>query len=360
MECYTYQRVIRTLSGDVNLNVHVRKCPDHKETNRKAIDTLINGSEFDPRITMAAGLLRFLLDYQREEIQILFESRGIRISTGKISCLSREFLLRFYCIHRRHMKDLDLGEYVLHLDGTGESGDEIVFMAKDGITEITMDACIMPSESSEYIIPFLCEIKELSGDPVSVLRDMSPAIMESVSAVFPGILQIICHYHFVRALGKDIFCSYPDMRAAMVSTDALAQISAVRAPETGDGIVYAEKLWMAIASEYALHPRNIASKFPFVLPYFQVLERCMEIEDMLKSIIRWNASHMKLVKPVMDLYSAVRKVPHDPHGVGKVPYYCADMVMVRGYKKRPQGIQGNEYRRIRKGSCKHGSHGKRT
>ena len=160
----------------MNLNVHVRKCPDHKETNRKAIDAFINGSEFDSRVVMAVGLLRWIMDYQRSEIQILFESRGIRVSTGEISNLSREFLLRFYCIHRRHMKDLDLGEYILHLDGTGESGDEIVFMAKDGMTEITMDACIMPSESMEYIIPFLHGIKDLFGDPVSVLRDMSPAI----------------------------------------------------------------------------------------------------------------------------------------------------------------------------------------
>jgi hypothetical protein len=103
------------------------------------------------------------------------ESLGISISTGEISNLSREFLIRFYCIHRRHLKDLELKEYVLHLDGTGESGDEIVFMAtKDGITEITIDARIMPSESSEYIIPFLQEIKDVFGDPLSVLRDMDP------------------------------------------------------------------------------------------------------------------------------------------------------------------------------------------
>ena len=216
MECYTYQRVIRTLSGDVNLNVHVRKCPDHEETNRKAIDALLGASEFDPRITMAAGLLRWIMDCQRSEIQILFESRGVRVSTGEISNLSREFLLRFYCIHRRHMKDLHPDEYILHLDGTGESGDEIVFMAKDGFTGITVDARIMPSESVEYITPFLEEIKDLFGDPVAAMRDMGPAIKESVSAVFPGILQLICHYHFVKDLGKDVFSSYPEMRAAMV------------------------------------------------------------------------------------------------------------------------------------------------
>ncbi|EQD69221.1 MULE transposase, conserved domain protein, partial [mine drainage metagenome] len=184
---------------------------------------------------IAVGLLRFMLDYQREEIQILLESRGTRISTGEISNLSREFLLRFYCIHRRHMKDLDLDEYVLYLDGTGESGDEIVFMAKDGITRVTMDATNMPSESSDFITPFLQGVKDIFGSPLSVLRDMGNAIKESVSAVFPGILQIICHYHFVKDLGKNVFSSYPDMRASMVATKALAAISEITVPEKGDG-----------------------------------------------------------------------------------------------------------------------------
>ena len=33
---------------------------------------------------------------------------------------------------------MELKEYMLHLDRTGESGGEIVFMAKDGITGIIM------------------------------------------------------------------------------------------------------------------------------------------------------------------------------------------------------------------------------
>lgn len=83
-------------------------------------------------------------------------------------------------------------------------------------------------------------------------------------------------------------------------------------PEGMNGIVYAEKTWPAIASEYVSYPRLIPSKFPLALPYFQVPERCMEIEGMLKFIIRWNPSHMNLVKPVTNLYKAVREITHDP------------------------------------------------
>ncbi len=304
--------MIRTLSGEVNLNIHVRKCPDHKETNRNAIDAFINSSGFDPRVTIAIGILRWLMDYQVSEIRIIMESSRISISTGEISNLSREFLIRFYVIHRRHLKDLDIKNYVLNLDGTGESGDEIVFMAKDGLSGITLDSTVMPSENSKYIIPFLQDIKGVFGDPMAAMRDMGTAIKESVSEVFPGTLQLICHYHFVKDLGKAVFGNYPDLRSAMIYTNDLAYISGIELPENVEGVEYAENLWIAIAAEYILYPRTIPSKFPFVLPYFEVLKRCIEIEGMLVSIIRWNAFNLKLIKPVSDIYKMVREITHDP------------------------------------------------
>ena len=69
--------------------------------------------------------------------------------------------------------------------------------------------------------------------------------------------------------------------------------------------------------KYALHPRNIPSKFPFVLPYFEVMKRCMEIEGMIRTVIRWNASHLMTVNPVTDLYSTVREITHEPEVLEK-------------------------------------------
>lgn len=151
---------------------------------------------------------------------------------------------------------------------------------------------------------------------------MGIAIRESVSIVFPGILQLICHYHFIKALGKDVFSSYAELRSSIVSTKALAAISGMSLPEKGDGIVYAEKLWIAIASEYILYPRNIPSKYPFALPYFEILKRCMEIEEMLKSIIRWNATHMKIIKPVTDIYATIREITHNAMVLERCLFLC--------------------------------------
>lgn len=130
--------------------------------------------------------------------------------------------------------------------------------------------------------------------------------------MFPGTLQLICHYHFVKDLGKAVFGNYPDLRSAMIYTNDLAYISGMELPEKGEGVEYAENLWIAIAAEYILYPRTIPSKFPFVLPYFEVLKRCIEIEEMLVSITRWNAFNLKLIRPVSDIYRMVREITHDP------------------------------------------------
>lgn len=314
----TYRRRVSGISGISNIRFTLKACPLHRNADRSIVNAIIPaGSNFDYHIMIAVGILRFLMDYQRSEIQILMESRGIPISTGEISFLSEEFLLRFYCIHRKRLGDLKMRDYILHLDGTGESGDEIVFMAKDGITGITIDATIMPSENSDFITPFLKSVKISMGIPAAVLRDMGRAIRNAVSEVFPDTLQIICHYHFIRDLGRDVFGSYGDLRATMVSTKALAAISSTAMPENGSGIIYAEKLWSSIAAEYILYPRTIPSRFPFVLPYLVVLERCMEVKDMLNHIIACNASRLMKVDAILDLNSDIEHITKDKAVMGK-------------------------------------------
>lgn len=258
-------------------------------------------------MVVAVGLLRWIMDYQEEGIQLLLQSRGINISIGEISTLTGQFLLFFYCIQKRHTADLRsaITPYVLHLDGTGEAGKEIVFMAKDGRSGVTIDARTMPSESVEYIVPFLKTIKGMLSDPLAVVRDMSGSIRTAVEEVFLGILQLICSYHFVRALGDSVFSEYMQFRNYVVKTKALASISKIHIDGYEEGIRRAEALWVGVASEYVFHPRELKSKFPFALPYVDVVGRCMEVRELTKRIVAWNVSHNVYCTPLMELNIAI-------------------------------------------------------
>jgi len=129
----TYERRITTLSGDRFLSIPIKYCKEHGVINKRTI-SIFNKicpkwRTFDTKVMIAIGFLRWLFNCQREETQLFLEGRGIFISTGEISKLSEEFLLRFYVIHKNHssqMKNLfkKNAGYILHLDGSAEAGDE--------------------------------------------------------------------------------------------------------------------------------------------------------------------------------------------------------------------------------------------
>jgi hypothetical protein len=62
-----------------------------------------SGYAFDSKVMIVVGILRWFFNLQKEEIQLLFAARGTKISTGELSNLSEEFLIRFYALHRRHI-----------------------------------------------------------------------------------------------------------------------------------------------------------------------------------------------------------------------------------------------------------------
>jgi len=97
------------------------------------------------------------------------------------------------------------GGYILHLDGTCEGDSPHLFTGMDGIAQIVLDNIKLPSEKAELLIPFFQRIKQQYGDPVALVHDMGRGILSAVKAVFQGIPDFICHFHFLRDIGKDLF-----------------------------------------------------------------------------------------------------------------------------------------------------------
>jgi hypothetical protein len=270
----------------------------------------------------AIGYLRWFFNYQREEIQLLLGARGIQISTGEISKLSEEFLLRFYIVHKKHspqMKELfetNKG-FILHLDGSAEAGDEITFTAKEGITGITIDSWIMPSESRHYIKPFLQHIKDIYGTPLVIIRDMSKEISEAASEIFPNVPHQICHSHYVRNLGDILFKQrYRTLRNKVVNAKILSKFKSLKTKcfegtTSINKIVAAEHYWVMLAMEYILHPRECRSDYPFVLPYLEVMNRVIEVMSMARKIVMWNAIHNFGVSVVLKFDAYLKKLVDD-------------------------------------------------
>ena len=97
------------------------------------------------------------------------------------------------------------GGYLLHIDGTCEGDSPQLMSTIDEISNIVLDNEKMPTENTKEIIQFFERIKNAYGDPLALISDMSSKIINAVKTVFPVTLHFICHFHFLRDIGKDLF-----------------------------------------------------------------------------------------------------------------------------------------------------------
>lgn len=167
------------------------------------------------------GRSLFLEKKSEKQIWRELQACNIQISESEVRHLGRRFVIYVALLHqisnpkiRQHLDDN--GGYLLHIDGTCEAGSPHLIAVMDSLTETVLGCTKVPSEAAEYLIPFLEEIKQLYGVPIAALSDMSRAFANALAAVFPGIVHFICHFHFLRDLGKDLFNGeYTSLREEM-------------------------------------------------------------------------------------------------------------------------------------------------
>lgn len=163
-------------------------------------------SPFAYDVVEAVVRLRYVELKQREEIRAELAARRVLIATGSVSNLSRRGLAALAWLHFEHAAKL-AGNYrkaafVLHMDGTREGGDWAHFVMREGLSGHVLLAAKIRSEHSADIEDMLRKIRSRFGTPDCIISDMSSAICLAVGAVFDSVPHRLCHYHFLKAVGK--------------------------------------------------------------------------------------------------------------------------------------------------------------
>jgi len=156
------------------------------------------------------GLARYLAGKQREEIRAeLHQSLGIDLSAATVSHLCDRFLVALECLHllrAPYLRAAMPGGYPLHLDATSDRGKGGLFVCLDGFRGWVLMATRIDSERDEYLRPLIDQTVGLFGDPVAIVRDLSEAGAGAVAHLRErGIADLVCHYHFAAAVGKNLF-----------------------------------------------------------------------------------------------------------------------------------------------------------
>jgi hypothetical protein len=186
-------------------------CPHDPKTffSEKLRSLVPEGGTFGFDIIVEVGMALFVRCRNNQEAMAELAAKNVFVSEREISYLGRKFIIYLALAHREsqsHLRDLMTrrGGYILHVDGTCEGDSPNLFCGLDGISELVLDTIKIPSEKKEQLIPFFRGIKKQYGEPRALVHDMGKGIVTAVEEVFSGVADFICHFHFLRDIGKDL------------------------------------------------------------------------------------------------------------------------------------------------------------
>ena len=206
--------------------------------SRALLEIVPPGQRYGWDLIVHVGTARYLRGMQREEIRVeLGELYGIKVSQATTSNLCDRFLVALGKLHEHQAPALRAAMedgYWLHLDATCDLGKGGLFVCLDGWRGWALLAARIPSENAEALLPLVEKVVEQFGDPIATVRDLGEAGAKAVEPLRKkGIPDLLCHFHFLAAVGKRLFDKpYSRLRnrvrAAHVTTELRAILRELR------------------------------------------------------------------------------------------------------------------------------------
>lgn len=274
-----------------------------------------------------------------EQVRRDLQTRHVTLSPSEIEYLGRKFITYLAFGHRQATPHIEQamrqnGGYILHLDATHEADAPALMTGMDGLSRFVLGNIKIPSEHADSIVPFLQQLKCDYGVPIACVHDMGTGILKAVAQVFPDTQDFICHFHFLRDVGKDLLNpAYGQLRKALRAHAATTNLNAlIRQAHQYIEKQSADTTWLAAAiidgkdlgdiqqisliSAYSLalwclHGKKSGNGlgFPFDRPLLEFAQRLLALNDYLPEVQQWlpdndrigNRLFSKLAKKVSDV-----------------------------------------------------------
>jgi len=295
-------------------------------------------------VIVHVGYALFIHCRSEREIMRDLAERNISISDREISFLGKKFITYLALAHRESRQRIRetmvvRGGYILHLDGTCEGDSPHLFSGLDGITELVLENIKLPSEKADLLIPFLGKIKQHYGDPIALVHDMGKGVLRAIEEVFAGSPDFICHFHFLRDIGKDLLQEdYGRIRNRLKKLKIRAQLRQ-RAKALDKGVGEEDKAVGALKAGINKGEMDLCSLhqmphlaaftmihwafdgcgesggygFPFDLPHLLFYQRLQMIYSFIEQIRDTPLRHEnKTYKPLFQLFRLIKQVMDDP------------------------------------------------
>lgn len=136
-------------------------------------------------------------------------SHHVVLSESEVRRLAARFVVRLGIAHaeasealRRHLQLS--GGYVLHIDSTTAGDGPHLLTGIDEISGFVLLNVKIRSENAAEVATFLRELQARFGTPAALSCDMARGLLAALAEVFEDVPIFICHFHFLRDVGKDL------------------------------------------------------------------------------------------------------------------------------------------------------------
>jgi hypothetical protein len=124
--------------------------------------------------------------------------------------VQHKFLFYFGHLHRQSASVLAArfqrrGGGTWLIDATIEPDTPMYFGIYEAQDNVLLDAYRIPTENTDAITPCLKQAAARFGEPRRVLHDLSNAMAAACELAFEKVLHTVCHFHFLRDIGEDLY-----------------------------------------------------------------------------------------------------------------------------------------------------------
>lgn len=294
----TRTRTVTTLEGGrTTLREVLTHCVDHPgrvHRSEDLMDMTPPRSAYGWDVVVHIGLQRFSEHRQVSEIsKDLLVAHGVDVPERTVHHLATRFIEYWTAVHLESIETIrdaleEGGGHVLHLDATQENGSRPLFVAKEGLTGMVLWAVPVPSENKRDLARVLSFLKEAYGTPMAAVRDMGLGVTTALTEVFPGTRAVVCHFHFLRAVGERLLRKhYKDFQRRVDRTGVKGRLQRMVASlEKREGKGPRERRVEQLARHVLAYRRDGEGLgVPFSLPAVSFYERCIEAESTLREWI---------------------------------------------------------------------------
>lgn len=169
------------------------------------------GSNYSYDCMVEVGLLRYKEKKQISEIGRIFQEKyKLSISATQVRRLAYNFLHYLGKFHYLNVGNINnylesQGGYIMYVDSTCEGHAPHLLTCIDGNSAFVLYSQKLISENKNDLESAFRKVKQLYGDPLCCVHDMGRGINSALDEVFPLAVRVICHFHLLRDIGKDLF-----------------------------------------------------------------------------------------------------------------------------------------------------------